>query len=432
MYRILNELKRREAMKNPILVGLVGCGQMGSGMLNLTYQMPGLRISAVADLEVERGIRAFEEVGFSRDQVTVTERVQEAQEALEKGGIFVTPDPYLLSHVASIDAVVEATGSPDVGAEVAYYGTLNSKHVIMLNVETDVTCGWILKRMADQMGVIYTVSAGDEPGAVMELYRFARTLGFRVVTIGKGKNNPVNYYANPDECREEAERKHMNPKMLCAFVDGTKTMVEMAEVSNATGALPDIPGMHGKQVDVPGLSKTYIPRADGGVFERNFVVEYSTGKVAPGVFVVFTSDSEHLRQDLGFYSMGEGPYYTLYRPYHLCSFETPISVARAVITGEPTINSHHFNSEVVTVAKRDLEQGAQIDGIGGFDVFGRIDTYESATQMNALPIGLAAHAKVKKAVAKGKVVRRDDVQVNRGSFSAKLRDIQDSLMAREG
>ena len=60
-------------------------------------------------------------------------------------------------------------------------------------------------------------------------------------------------------------------------------MVEMAEVSNATGALPDVPGMHGLKVDVPELSKKYIPKKDGGVFEHDFVVDYSTGKVARGI-----------------------------------------------------------------------------------------------------------------------------------------------------
>ncbi len=339
MYTLLAELERKEQEGEPIAVGLVGCGQMGSGMVNLTYKMPGLRIMGIADLEVERGVKAFLEVGWKKEDIVITECPQEAQKALEKKRVFVTPCAICLAQTAGIKALVEATGSPEIGAQVAFRGILEGKHVVMLNVETDVTVGPILKKMADRAGVVYTVSAGDEPGAVIELYRFARVLGFQVTCIGKGKNNPVNYFATPDELREEALHKNMNPKMLCAFVDGTKTMVEMAEVSNATGALPDIPGMHGAKVDVPDLARVYIPKRDGGIFERDFVVDYSTGKVAPGVFVVITTDSLHLRQDLKFYSMGEGPYYTLYRPYHLCSFETPISVAKACLFGEPTINS---------------------------------------------------------------------------------------------
>lgn len=431
MYRLLQELEKREAEKQYIQVGLVGCGQMGSGMVNLTYKMPGLRVTAIADLEVERGVKAFREVGYRDEDIVVTERVQEAQKALEKGQVVVTPLSTLLPKIAALSALVEATGSPEVGAQVAWESILNGKNVIMLNVETDVTVGWLLKRVADRAGVVYTVSAGDEPGAVIDLYRFAKVLGFQVVCIGKGKNNPVDFFATPDMCREEALRKGMNPKMLCAFVDGTKTMVEMAEVSNATGALPDIPGMHGARVDVPELAKIYIPKKDGGLFEKDFVVDYSTGKVAPGVFVIFTTNVPHLRQDLKFYAMGDGPYYTLYRPYHLCSFETPISVAKACLFGEPTINSVSLNSEVVAIAKRDLSPGNIIDGIGGFDVFGKIYTFAEAQAKKAVPIGIVQKAKVLRPVRKGEVLTYQDVELDEGSFVVQLRKIQDILVAQE-
>lgn len=431
MYRLLWELERREEVGQYIQVGLVGCGQMGSGMVNLTYRMPGLRITAIADLEVERGIKAFQEVGYKTEDIVVTERVREAQEALERGRVVVTPLSTLLPRIAALSALVEATGSPEVGAQVAWESILNGKNIIMLNVETDVTVGWLLKRLADKAGIVYTVSAGDEPGAVIELYRFARILGFQVVCVGKGKNNPVDFFATPDTCREEALRKGMNPKMLCAFVDGTKTMVEMAEVSNATGALPDIPGMHGAQVDVPDLAKVYIPKRDGGLFEKDFVVDYSTGRVAPGVFVVFTTDVPHLRQDLKFYAMGDGPYYTLYRPYHLCSFETPISVAKACLFGEPTINSVSLNSEVVAVAKRDLAPGDIIDGIGGFDVFGKIYTFAEARAKQAIPIGIVQKAKVLRPVSKGEILTYQDVTLDEESFVVRLRRIQDVLFAQE-
>ncbi|MEN3185205.1 MAG: hypothetical protein ABDK94_08235 [Atribacterota bacterium] len=431
MYTLLRELERRELVRDYLRVGLVGCGQMGSGMLSLTYKMPGLRIVAVADLDVERGIRAFQEVGYGQEDIVVTEKRDEAQSALERGKSVVTPSATLLAQLDPLEALVEATGSPEVGARVAWEGILQGKHVVMLNVETDVTVGWLLKRMADRAGVVYTVSAGDEPGAVIDLYHFARILGFQVVCIGKGKNNPVNFFATPDDCREEALSKGMNPKMLCAFVDGTKTMVEMAEVANATGAIPDIPGMHGAKVDVPDLSRFYIPKKDGGIFEHGFVVDYSTGKVAPGVFVVVTTDSGHLRQDLHFYSMGDGPYYTLYRPYHLCSFETPISVARACLFLEPTINSEHLYAEVVAVAKRDLLVGQRIDGIGGFDIFGKIYTAQEARAENAVPVGIVAGAKVVRPVQKGEVLTHQDVELDSASFVVILRAMQDRFIKEE-
>ncbi|MEJ2361309.1 MAG: hypothetical protein P8Z75_07770, partial [Gammaproteobacteria bacterium] len=162
----------------------------------------------------------------------------------------MTEDALLLAQLESLNALVEATGVTEVGAQVAWNGILNQKHIVMLNVETDVTVGVFLHRMAQKTNVVYTVAMGDEPGVCKSRYDFASTLGFEVVCLGKGKNNLIDHYATPESCREEAESKGMNPKMLAAFKDGTKTMVELAAISNATGLVPDVPGTHGAQVDV--------------------------------------------------------------------------------------------------------------------------------------------------------------------------------------
>jgi len=403
---------------------------MGSGMVKIAKQSPGMEITAIADLNIERAVTALQEVGYQKQQIKECNNQQKAQKYLEEGNVIVTEDAFLLSKIPALDSLIEATGSTEVGASVAYQSILQGKHIIMLNVETDVTVGWILKRMADQAGVVYTASAGDEPGAVMEIYRFVKTMGFKVVSIGKGKNNPVNFYASPDDVREEALSKNMNPKMLCAFVDGTKTMVEMAEVSNATGALPDIPGMHGAEVEISELASKYIPQKDGGLFANDFVVDYSTGKVSPGVFVNFFTDSAALRNDLKFYSMGEGPYYTIFRPYHLCSFETPISVARACITGEHTVNTINLNSEVVAVAKRDLKAGNLLAGIGSSDFHGVIYSYEESSKLDALPIGISRNARLCNDVKKGDVISYDDVELDGKSFVVQLRKMQDTLVKK--
>ena len=198
----------------------------------------------------------------------------------------MTEDALLLTQAPSVDAVVEATGVTEVGAQVAWHSIMHKKHVVMLNVETDVTVGLMFARMAEQAGCVYTVSTGDEPGVCKQLYDFVGTLGFEVVCLGKGKNNAINYYATPDSARAEAERKNMNPKMLAAFQDGTKTMVELAAMSNATGLVPDVPGAHGAKVDVADLNKVLVPTEDGGILSRRGCVDYSIGKVAPGVFAI--------------------------------------------------------------------------------------------------------------------------------------------------
>ena len=424
-------LQRLEAEGQPIQVGLVGCGQMGSGMVHATHQMAGMETVAIADLNPALPLATLRELGIPESHICVTNRPGEAEDALRAGRYVVTEDALLLAQLGSLDAVVEATGLTEVGSRVAWTCIMHSKHVIMLNVETDVTVGPLLHRLAQQAGCVYTAASGDEPGVCKGLYDFATALGFDVVCLGKGKNNVIDFAATPESCREEAERRGMNPKMLSAFKDGSKTMVELATMSNATGLVPDVPGMHGARVDVPDLNKVFIPRADGGILGRRGCVDYSTGKVAPGVFVVITSPDPRVRVDMKFYSMGDGPYYTLYRPYHLCAAETPISVAEAVIYGESTIVSKRLVSEVAALAKRDLKPGEVVGEIGCADFLGRTYRYEEAKALRAIPLGLVPGGRATKAIGKGKPLTDDNFAPDATKFVYQLRQIQDAQREME-
>ncbi|MFQ6066078.1 MAG: NAD(P)H-dependent oxidoreductase [bacterium] len=421
------KLKSLEEQKQTIKVGLVGCGQMGSGMVSLVSQMPGLEVVAIAELDVERAKSAYETAGIPGENIFVVDNPEKAENLLKKGKVIVCKKTLTLVSVPSLQAVVEATGIPRVGAQVALECIFHQKHVIMLNVETEVTVGWILKKMADKANVVYTVSAGDEPGAIKELYNFASSLGFSVVAAGKGKNNPLDFNATPDQCQEEALKKDMSPRMLNSFIDGTKTMIEMTVIANATGLVPDVPGMHGPKVDVSELTQVLVPKEDGGILSRSGVVDYSIGNVAPGVFLIVTTNKERVRKDLKYYGMGPGPYYLLYRPYHLCSIETPLSVARAVLFNEPTLNSERRVAEVVTVAKQNLDVGVTIDGIGGYHVLGRIYLLQEARKKNLLPLGLAEGARVKVQVSKGECISMDMVEPKTESTIYQLWKLQESL-----
>jgi predicted homoserine dehydrogenase-like protein len=425
---LFERLQAREAEGKSIGVGLVGSGQMGSGFMHVTHQMVGMETLAVADINVNRPLAALEAIGIDRSDIVVSNDVGEAEDGLRSGKYLVTEDAVLLSKLESLDAVVEATGLTEVGATVAWNCIQHGKHVIMLNVETDVTVGPLLHSMAQKAGCVYTAASGDEPGVCRMLYNFSRSLGFEVVCLGKGKNNVINFEATPESCREEALSKHMNPKMLSAFKDGSKTMVELAAMSNATGLVPDIPGMHGVKADVDELNKVFVPKVDGGVLSRKGCVDYSTGKVAPGVFVVITTPDPRIMQDMKFLSMGDGPYYTLYRPYHLCNVETPISVAEAVIYGESTTVSKNMVSEVVAIAKRDLKPGEIIGEIGSADILGRTYTYVEAKANRAIPLGLAPAGKVVKPIKKGAMLTEDDFAPKADLFVYKLRREQDAAL----
>ncbi len=405
----------------PIRVGLIGAGQMGRGFIAQVVGIPGMEVAAVADIDPERAITAFREVG------------QEPVQGLNghPGRPGVTDDAGEVSRSETVDVVVEATGVPEIGARVAFDAIHNGKHVVMLNAEADITIGPILNRMARSAGVVYTGSAGDEPGAVMELYDFARSLGFEVVAAGKGKNNPLDVSANPDSVADEAAAKHMNPKMLASFVDGTKTMVEMAAVANATGMTPDKPGMHGPEETVPNrLGDLFSLREEGGILSKYDTVDYVRG-VAPGVFLIVRAGAEPVRETLEYLGQGAGPNHVLYRPYHLTSLETPISVARAVLYGEPTIAPlEKLSAEVVAVAKRDLEPGEKLGGIGSADYYGCV--YKAPEARGMLPIGLAEKARTTRPVKRGEVIPRAGVEPAEGSFVESLRRLQETASGGEG
>ena len=414
---VRDRLQVLEKEETPIRVGLVGAGQMGRGFIAQVAGIPGMEVTAVADIESERAISAFREVG--RDPATSGEG--------RPGRPRVTDDAEELSRSDSVDVVVEATGIPEIGARVAFDAIHNGKHVVMLNVEADVTIGPILARMSRSAGVVYTGSAGDEPGAIMELYDFVRSLGFEVVAAGKGKNNPLDYTATPDALADEAATKRMNPKMLASFVDGTKTMVEMAAVANATGMTPDTPGMHGPEETVPNrLGGLFSLEEEGGILSEYDTVDYVRG-VAPGVFVIIRAEAEPVRETLEYLGQGAGPNYVLYRPYHLTSLETPMSVARAALYGEPTIAPLEAPSaEVVAVAKRDLEPGETLGSIGSADYYSCIYGVSEARGM--LPIGLAEGARMTSPMKRGDIITRASVELADETFVQSLRRLQETAL----
>jgi predicted homoserine dehydrogenase-like protein len=424
---LVSKLRKRVAAGDPIRIGIVGCGQMGSGLAHAINNIEGMRVAAIADLDAQRGVTTYGEMGREAADIEVAEDLGAVEDGIRAGKAMVTPDALAMPQLEGLEAIVEVTGVPDVGARVAHDAIMNRKPVIMMNVETDITIGVYLDRLARKMGTVYTVASGDEPGVLKMLHEQAVLMGFEVVTLGKGKNNTIDLAATPEACVAEAASKGMNPKMLSAFKDGTKTMVEMAAVSNATGLVPDVRGMHGPKVEIDELVSTFVPQEDGGILSKSGCVDYSTGAIAPGVFAVVRSYDKRIRKEMKFITYADGPYYLHFRPYHLCDLETPQSVAEAVLLGEVTVAAEEMHSEVVCIAKRDIAAGTTLEGIGGTDWYGQVMTYPEARAVKAVPIGIGAQAVALRAISKGAIITDVDVAVDETTFVARLRRLQDAL-----
>ncbi|CAH1649860.1 putative homoserine dehydrogenase-like protein [Hyphomicrobiales bacterium] len=427
---LTTDLARRQAEGRPVRVGLIGAGEMGTDIVTQVSLMPGIEIAVLAETRTDHAWQALDVAGLSRDTARAADGKGAVEDAIRAGRMAITGDGTLACTADQVDVIIDATGNPGVGAELAMTAMRHGKHVVMMNVEADVTVGASLRRAAEEAGVLYSLGAGDEPSAAMELIRFAQSLGYPIIAAGKGKNNPLKFDAKPAEYVEEATRRNMNPRMLVEFVDGSKTMIEMAAIANATGLVPDRPGMHGPAATVPDLARTLIPIEDGGVLSRTGVVDYSVGKgVAPGVFVVVKAPHPRIHERMRDLKMGDGPYFTFMRPYHLTSLEVPLTAASLVLHHQPhMVPLERPVAEVGALAKEDLAPGVTLGKIGEDHYRGWITTVGAAREDRLLPVGLAERAVVTRAIKAGEYLTYDNCRPDETMEIVKLRRRQDDLL----
>lgn len=447
-------LRDLQAQGRPIRVGIIGAGKFGAGLVAQISQMQGMDVVAIADVNAAHARHAYVSSHVPAEAIAPVESLDELEDAIAEGRPAVAEDGRFITDAESIDVVVEATGLPEIGARMAYQAILAQKHVVMVNVEADVTIGPILRRMADSAGVVYTMVDGDQPGCTMNMVEWARTLGFEVVAAGRGT---VLYDSDPDGVpdsvperfgfsEEMIERRTINLKMYNSFRDGTKAQVEMTALANAAGLVPDVRGMHEPSVNIADIARVCSLESEGGILGRHGVVELANsvaedGKtllpngLGMGVFAVIRTEHPFTQEDLRYYFLhpgGDGHNYLLYRPYHLVAVEAPISIAMAALYGQPTGTPlPTLTAEVLTVAKRDLKAGETLDGGGGYTVNGICEKATVAQAENLLPLGLAAGAVLTADVAKGQAIRYDQVRLVEDSFVLKLRRLQDALRDSE-
>ncbi|MCC6605712.1 MAG: hypothetical protein IT327_21065 [Anaerolineae bacterium] len=426
---LYDALKQRAAAGNPIRVAASGAGWMGSGFAAQMAHVPGMELSVLVDADLQAACDAFMATGLDRGDVVEAARVGLAMDAIRQGKRIITDDITLAAQLDAIDVLTDATPSPASGAETAYAAISHGKDVVLINIEADVTVGRMLKKLAADAGVLYSVSSGDEPGCLMELVEFVNLLGFEPIVIGKGKNNPLNPAATPDTVAESAKRANKDAYQTASYVDGSKTMFEMTCAANATGCVPMQRGMVGPEATQETVTEIFSLREDGGLAPFPGVVDFVQGAaMAGGVFVTVRVQDDRIADDLKYLKVGNGRYSTFFRPYHLWFIEAPISIARAVLYRQTTlVPLDRPVADVLTIAKRDLQPGDRLDEFGGYTFRGLMDTATAVAAENGLPVGLAPGAIMKRPVALGRVITWDDVTLDEASTVVKLRRQQDRL-----
>lgn len=399
-------LHRLEVEKSPIRVGIVGAGATGRAIaLQLGTPVPGIRLVGIANRTPENAERAFRQGGFVAWERAATSR--EAEEKIAQGLPVLTTDPHILIACRSVDVIVEVTGSVDFAASVVLDAFAHGKDVVMVNAELDSFLGPILKAKAEEAGVVLTNTDGDEPGVAMTLIRYLQTLGLKVVAAGNIKGM-VDHYRNPETQRGFAEKYDQDVKKVTSFADATKLSMETTVLANATGFRVGRRGMFGPACGDVREAANLLP--SGPMLETG-IVDYVVG-ASPhtGAFAVIHEENPYKKEQLGYYKLGNGPFYTFYTPYHLPHLQIASTIGRAVVHRDATVAALDGPvCEVLSVAKRDLKAGERLDGIGGFCVYGLIDNHDAARAMNALPIGLSEGCVLLHDVAKDGVIRFEDV-----------------------
>ena len=413
----------------PVRVGLIGAGKFGTMFLSQARHTPGIHLLGVADLSVQRARDALTETGWPKEQTSPTT----AAKALAGGGTFLTDDAEQLINAGGLDVVIEATGDPEAGIRHALACIDRGRHIIMVSVEADVLAGPLLAEKARQAGCVYSMAYGDQPALICEQVDWARTAGFEVVAAGKGTLYMPEFHAStPDTVwghygltPERAKKNGLNPKMFNSFLDGTKSGIEMAAVANATGLTPAPGGLTFPACPVDKLASNLIPEIDGGTLHHKGQVEVVSsrsrrgndidGDLRWGVYVTFEAPSEYVERcfsDYGLITDPSGRYSALWRPYHLIGLELGVSVAMAVLRGEPTGVSRNFVADVAATAKRNLKKGEVLDGEGGFTVWGRLMLAGDSLSLGAVPIGLAHGLTLKGPIQEGHIITWSDVEIS--------------------
>ncbi len=416
--------------------------------LSQARHVPGLHVLGIADLSVERARQALGRAEWPQEQFGAASFA----EARQSGSTHLTDNSAALIGADGLEVLVDATGDAASGIEHVLKAFEHGRHVVMVNVEADALAGPLLAERAEAAGVVYSLAYGDQPALVCELVEWARASGFEVVCAGKGTEYlPIYHASTPDTVwehrgfsEETVAERGLNPRMYNAFLDGTKSAIEMAAVANATGLLPQPKGLRFPPCGVDALPNVCRPSADGGQLAHKGTVEVVSSlerdgqpvvrDLLWGVYVTFEARSDYTRRcfaEYGILTDTTGRYAAMYRPHHLVGMELTISILKAGLRGEATGCPSGFRADVVATAKRHLARGEILDGEGGYCVYGALTPGGEARKADRLPIGLAHGVELKNEVAEGQPVRWSDVAYDETDPAVRIRREMERCVGRE-
>jgi predicted homoserine dehydrogenase-like protein len=388
-----------DRIKHPetVRAGVIGVGQFARPIVTQAPTIPRLDVPVVADLNADAGRQAFLLAGFAEDDIAICTSRESALDALALGKRVVLEDGSLMMDLP-IDVIVSATRSPEGGATNALAAIEHGKHVVMVDKEADSVVGPMLKRLADQAGVVFTTDDGDEPGLVMGLVSWARALGMHVLAGG----NLHGCLWDPAAARASSRGIHIDVPVADRWAmeripvgeanryaetrrrlfspwrvdeECGDPLAHMAVLANGTGLLPDAPVGHRPVLRYVEVPEVLCPVEYGGILHTRGVVDiptilYRADDPVPGggVYVVVANNDAVSRETMiqkGAIANLSRSAIMLYRPYHLCGAETAMSILCAGLLQTPTGAAQVLpHVDIVATTARDFRAGETLGSSG--------------------------------------------------------------------
>ncbi|MFK5937195.1 MAG: SAF domain-containing protein [Sulfurimonas sp.] len=358
-------------------IGIIGTGFISVGLFNLILSQKRFLVS---------GVLTRSDIS-SREGVQKSYMTNSLEELIDASDIIVECSGRVLDAAENIDIIMK-----------------NNIPVVTMNTEFHVTVG---SYFVDK-GFI-TEGEGDQPGSIAALHEEATMMGFKPKVYGNIKG-----FLNNDPTLEDmefwAKKSNLSLDMVTSFTDGTKVQMEQAFVANGLGATilkKGLSALEGPNMEEHG--NTLAQEAEKmGTSISDYVIS-STGPA--GVFVTATHDEEQ-KQALAYYKLGNGPYYTLVKPFHLPHLELYKTIIRVADGGSVLLNnSSNPTISVAAIAKQDLKIGEVIPkAIGSFKCRG--EAIKIRDYPNHIPIGLIEGATLLKDIKRDDIITFDDLKID--------------------
>lgn len=366
-----------DTYKEPIRVGIVGTGGIGRGLAKLLARRSDFKISGI--LTRRRGL--IESLGVSQDLVTLhPEKIMEAS-----------------------DVIVVSTGDVIYSTYIIDLAFTYGLPVVTMDADTQVVTGsWLSKR-----GVL-TEANGDQPGCLAALNLEVMQMGFKPLVYGNIKGF-LNIKPTLEDMVFWAQKQGYSLSSVTSFTDGTKLQIEQCLVANYLGLDIAKQGMIG--LETSDFEKGAFALGQEAMDRQQVLSDYIISRESPpGVFITATHQ-EDLALELKTYKMGDGPFYLLYKPNHLCFFEIPNTILNLLDKKEILMdNGPRPAVSVGAIAKKKLIAGSVLDkGIGSMEVRG--EALEILAEPSHVPIGLMTNVRLKRDVEPGQVITYEDVDI---------------------